>query len=43
LISSSALRPLPGGGLELGFPGGGSVVFEGIGPGAIRPFDILIG
>jgi Ca2+-binding RTX toxin-like protein len=38
----AALRALPGGGLELVFPGGG-VVFEGATPGTIRPFDILIG
>jgi Ca2+-binding RTX toxin-like protein len=39
----AALRALPGGGLELIFAGGGGVVFEGAAPGAIRPFDILIG
>ena len=39
----AALRALPGGGLELAFPGGGGVVFEAVGPGAVRPFDILIG
>jgi Ca2+-binding RTX toxin-like protein len=43
VAAHAALRSLPGGGLELAFPGGGSVFFEGAVPGTIRTFDILIG